>query len=717
MALRPLDLVPGALADQGLLARLWGRWSARSSLGAWLAARLLEEEERWFLWLPVCVGLGIALYFALPVEPPVWPGIVCLLLLLAASAYRRRVDPERWSLLGMPAWFAVGAIVLGFAVAPIRTQLVAAPALERRGAYEFEATVLLVEDRERGQRLTLGQPVIDGLEPGAVPAQVRVSMPTDEPVFAPGDRIRLRAMLMPPSAPVEPHGFDFARHAYFMQLGAVGYAWHAPELVARADTRSWPLAVSALRQRIANEIAHAAPGAAGAIAVALLTGLRGALPDHIWDDWAVAGIIHLLSISGLHMALVAGTVFFAVRIALALAPPLALRLPAKKLAALLALIGAFGYLLISGASVPAVRSFIMTALMLLAVMVDRNPFSMRLVAFAALVLLLLQPENLIGASFQMSFAAVVALIAVYETGAAKRPPGAHGLDWRLIMYVAGCALTTVVASAATTPFSIYHFSRFSTYGVVANLIAVPLSGIWIMPLGMLGILLIPFGLADFCFVLMAQGIEIIIAVAAFVADLPGASLAVQRPPLSALLLTVLGGLWLCLWRTAWRRLGLLGVAAGLLLMLLDEPPDLLIDARGQIIAVRLDDGRLALSPWERDGWITDGWLQSAGQEEAAPWPGDGEGRAGPLACDDYGCVVARSGQIVALARRPEALLDDCRRADLVVSYPRIEHCRNGTPLIGPDALRRSGGLAIWIEDDDLETLTVQEVRGERPWTR
>jgi competence protein ComEC len=317
----------------------------------------------------------------------------------------------------------------------------------------------------------------------------------------------------------------------------------------------------------------------------------------------------------------------------------------------------------------------------------------------------------------MSFAAVVALIAVYETGAAKRPPGARGLDWRLIIYVAGCALTTVVASAATTPFSIYHFSRFSTYGVVANLVAVPLSAIWIMPLGMLGILLIPFGLADLCFMLMAQGIEIIIAVAAFVADLPGASLAVQRPPLSALLLTVLGGLWLCLWRTAWRRLGLLGVAAGLLLMLLDEPPDMLVDARGQIVGVRLDDGRLALSPWERDDWITDGWLQSAGQAQAAPWPGEGEGGAGPLACDDYGCVVARSEQIVALARRPEALLDDCRRADLVVSYPRIEHCRNGTPLIGPEALRRSGGLAIWIEDDGVRTLTVQDVRGERPWAR
>jgi competence protein ComEC len=469
-----------------------------------------------------------------------------------------------------------------------------------------------------------------------------------------------------------------------------------------------------LRQSIASEITHAAPGAAGAVAVALLTGLRGALPQHIWDEWAVAGIIHLLSISGLHMALVAGTVFFAVRIALALAPPLALRLPAKKLAALLALVGAFGYLLISGASVPAVRSFIMTAIMLLAVMVDRNPFSMRLVAFAALALLLLQPESLVGASFQMSFAAVVALIAVYETGAAKRRSG--GLDGRLLLYVAGCALTTVVASAATTPFSIYHFSRFSTYGIVANLIAVPLSAIWIMPLGMLGLLLIPFGLADICFVLMAQGIEIIIAVAAFVAELPGAALDVAQPPLLALLATVAGGLWLCLWRTPWRRLGLLGIALGGGLMLLARPPDVLVDARGQIVAVRLADGQLAISPWKRDSWITDSWLRSAGQVQAAPWPPDG-GDDEDLRCDALGCIVSLGGQRIALVRRPEALEDDCALVDLVISYPRIEHCPNGTPLIGPEALWRSGGLALWAGRGGIETLSVREVSGERPWVR
>ena len=317
----------------------------------------------------------------------------------------------------------------------------------------------------------LGRPLLEGIEAALTPAQVRVSVRTAEPFFAPGRPGPAARAADAALGPVEPHGFDFARQAYFMQLGAVGYGLARRSWSPAPSRRGWSLAVAALRQSIADEITAAAPGTAGAIGVALLTGLRGALPDQIWDEWAIAGIAHLLSISGLHLAMVAGTLFFVVRVALALAPPLALRLPTKKVAAALALLGAFGYLLISGASVPTERSFIMTALMLLAVMLDRNPFSMRLVAFAALVVLLLQPESLLGASFQMSFGAVLALIAVYESGLARHPAGAHGLDRRLVLYVAGLALTTLVASAATTPFSIYHFSRLPTYGIAANLIA------------------------------------------------------------------------------------------------------------------------------------------------------------------------------------------------------------------------------------------------------
>lgn len=702
-----LDLVGG-------VARRWAVWP---SLWAWLAGNLLAERERWFLWLPIGLGAGIAVYFALPVEPPVWLGAAGFLLastVLLWAWWRLPVE----TLSGyLPGLLGLLVLLLGFTVASLRTQLVEAPVLERRGAYELEATVLLVEDRTRGQRLLLGAATVAGLERHATPAQIRVSTRSAAPAFEPGDRVRVRALLMPPSPPVEPGGFDFARQAYFQRLGAVGYALSAPQLLFRAEQRGWALGIAALRQSIAERITVAVPGAAGAIGVALLTGLRGALPDQIWDEWAIAGIAHLLSISGLHLALVAGTVFFTVRIALALVPPLALRMPTKKLAALVALFGAFGYLLISGAPVPTQRAFAMTALGLVAIMADRNPFSMRLVAWAAIVVLLLQPESLLGASFQMSFGAVVALIAVYETGVARRPGDAGGLDWRLLMYVAGIALTTLVASAATTPFSIYHFSRFPTYGIVTNLLAVPLTGIWIMPLGMLGLLLMPAGLEGPCFVLMGHGIEVIIAAAAFVAELPGAALAVPRPPLAALVVTALGGLWLCLWRAPWRRLGLIGIALGVLLMPLNRPPDLLVDARGEIVAVRLGDGSLALSPWKRDRWITDNWLQSAGQDRPADWPAPGQGAAGDFACDALGCILTRAGQVVALPRRPEAIEEDCRAADLVVSYPRVEWCPGGTPLIGPRALRRGGGLAIRLERSGIDVHTVREARGQRPWSR
>jgi competence protein ComEC len=716
MAQRYPGFAPAALGPHGALARIWARWLAGASSVGWVWSRLLEERERWFLWLLVGVGLGIGLYFGLPHEPPVWLGPALVVPLALASVRLGRSPAGDEPSLAKPALIGLTAIVLGLTVASIRTQLVGAPVLERRGAYLVEGRVLLVEDQLRGERLLLGDLAVEGLAAEHTPARVRVSVRTSDITVRPGDRVQLRAILMPPSAPSEPHGFDFARQAYFAQLGAVGFALGKLERVRGAESSDWDLGLARLRQEIAGRIRAAVPGAAGGVAMALLTGLRGAIPDPVWRNMQIAGIAHLLAISGLHLGLVAGTLFFAVRVALALAPPLALRLPGKKIAAALALLGALAYLLLTGATVPTQRAFVMTALMLLAVMVDRNPFSMRLVAWAALVVLLSQPESLLGASFQMSFAAVVALIATYETGIARRGR-ATGLDGRLALYVGGVALTTIVASLATAPLTIYHFGRLATYGVAANLIAVPLTAFWIMPVGLLGLLLLPLGLDGPCFVLMGHGIELMLALAATIANWPGAAVYLARPPTAALTVTLLGGLWLCLWRTGWRRLGLLGVALGGLLMLLERPPDLLIDGRGELVAVRLEDGRLALSPWQRDRWITDGWLRSAGQASAAPWPTNGAVLDEALRCDGLGCVVSRGGRRIALSRRPEALEADCARADLVISYPRIERCPNSAPLIGPRALRDAGGLALWVSRSGIETLSVREVRGDRPWTR
>lgn len=694
-----------------------------------LSKAIEAERERWILWLPVGFGLGIALYFALPTEPSPFaaPLVLPPLILGAVLAWRQAKAVGRPGPTALLSAFSI-LMILGLAAAQWRTHRVEAPTLERRGAYHIEGEVRLVEARVKGDRLVLGNLSIEDLSSKAIPARVRFSRRKAEPPLVPGDRIRVRAMLMPPSPPSEPHGFDFARRAFFQQLGAVGYSLGSVEITDHAT--GWDIAQSlaTFRQHLAARISAVVPGAAGAVATALLTGLRGTIPDHVWQDMQAAGMAHLLAISGLHLGLVAGTIFFAARIIMALIPPLALRWPTKKLAAGIALITAFIYLLMTGGTVPTQRAFIMTAMMLLAVMVDRNPFSMRLVGFAALIVLLTQPESLFGASFQMSFAAVIALIAVYETGIGRPPAGAAGLDWRLFMYVAGVVLTTIIASVATAPLAIYHFGRLPTFSILANVVAVPLTAFWIMPAGMLGMILLPFGLGDWCLVFMGTGVELMLAVAAWTADIPGAVVPVPRPPRATLVLVLLGGLWLALWRTGWRRLGLLPVLLGILLAAVHRQPDMLIDARGMLVAVRQGDEGLALSPWKKDSWVTKGWLRGAGQAGPAPWTKEGQAgpaprtkvdqvRARTLRCDPLGCIYRRDGKQIAITRKADALPEDCARNDLVISYPRIEACPNDTPLIGPKELRASGGLALWIDPDHIRRKSVADVRGNRPWTR
>lgn len=688
-------------------------------------AAVLQERERWILWLPVAFGLGIAVYFALPSEPPAWL-VPVILLIIALPAFKlcRHVQAAKGKaargkgpILGAASALGLMALLLGLGIAQLRTHQVEAPVLERRGAYQVEGEILLVEPRIKGERLLVGKLRIDDLPDERTPLLVRFTRRGETPPLRPGDRIEARVMLMPPSAPSEPHGFDFARRAYFERLGAVGYSLKQPVVLSKAEGWSLAQTLASLRQHLAAEIKAAIGGPSGAVATALITGLRGGIPDNVWRDMQAAGMAHLLAISGLHLGLVAGTVFFACRIMLALIPPLALRWPTKKIAAGVALLLAFVYLMLTGATVPTQRAFIMTALMLVAVMVDRNPFSMRLVAWSALLVLASQPESLLGASFQMSFAAVIALIAVYETGVGRMPEGAGGLDWRLLMYVAGVVLTTVIASTATAPLGIYHFGRLPTFSILANVLAVPLTAFWIMPLGLLGMLLLPFGLENWCLVLMGFGIDMMLDIAAWTAAVPGAVIGVPRPPLSSLVLVLLGGLWLALWKTEWRRLGLLPIVIGLVLAAIHRQPDLLIDARGLLVAARIEDGRLALSPWKKDSWVTKGWLRGAGQEEAAPWPEEGEFGSDSLRCDALGCIYQRAGHRVALVRNAEGLPEDCARNDLVIGYPWIETCRNGTPLIGPDELRATGGLAFWFEPGRIRRLSVREVLGDRPWVR
>ena len=381
---------------------------------AWIARNLEAEQERWFLWLPVMFGTGIALYFLLPVEPG--------LLAATLPAVAALVVHLTFGRSGLPALAtaALLAAALGMAAGKLRTEATRAPVIERQmGPIDIYGFVELVEPRpSKGQRLTIRVAALEKHEPHAWPYRVRVRTMSETRALEPGDAVRLKATLSPPPGPTLPGDYDFARAAWFQALGAVGYATSPPEIVAELSEPPLSLRASAaiarVRQAIGRRVVEALPGQTGAIANALITGERGGISEATNQAFRDFGLFHILSISGLHMVIMAGAVFYCIRLALAALPPIALRYPIKKWAAAGAMIGAFGYLMISGAAFATVRSYIMISIMFLAVMLDRPALALRNVALAALAILIVWPESLFDPGFQMSFAAAVALVSAYE---------------------------------------------------------------------------------------------------------------------------------------------------------------------------------------------------------------------------------------------------------------------------------------------------------------
>lgn len=668
--------------------------------------RLLAERERWPLWLPVFLGLGIAAYFSLPVEPPLWLGLALSVLVVVP-----------WVVLRRRAWTAIIALpllvlTLGFAIGQWRTVLVQAPVLERpSGKVLVSGVVAEVEAvADGGQRVTLEQLQVN-LD-GPLPTKARLRLKQAEPVPV-GAEIRLWANLMPPSQPVAPGAFDFARHAWFLGLGAVGSGLSEVEILTPPGQGYW---LNRLRHQVTLRVTEAIPGAAGGVAAALITGETAGIPRQVMDQYRDSGLAHLLSISGLHMSLLAGMAFFILRGGLALVPRVALNHPIKKWAALAAMILTFLYMLLAGAPVPAQRAFLMTGIVLLAVLLDRSALSMRLVAWAAVLVLVLAPEALTGPSFQMSFAAVAALIATYEV-VAKPMAGwsvSHSRPHhRLLLYLAGVVLSTLVAGSSTALYGAYHFNRFAVWSVLANLLAVPITGVAVMPFAMLSLLLMPLGLEHLALVPMGWAVTLVNMVAAWVAALPGA--AITLPPLApwGMACFTLGGLWLLIWRGSWRLWGLGPMVLGLSGFFLAHPPDLLVDGRGYAFGLRMEDGSLLVSRGGRI--IKESWDRRAGPLATERWPKQGRSQDGTLSCDPLGCIWRRDGMVVALIQNEAGIAAACASAQVVVSaVPVRDACRGPRLVIDRIDLWRRGAHALWL--DDLKTLSVAKWQGKRPWS-
>ncbi len=692
--------------------------SPRALLLAALANSLEAESDRWSLWIPVLFGAGIVFYFALPDEPGAASTVA---LVVAATGLAVTVRGLR---LGLVVGGAALALCLGFATAKLRTENVRAPVLatEMRGI-DVAGWVELYELRDKGRaRITLRVIALGELPPEAIPYRVRVSLGAASGRVETGEAIRIRATLQPPPEPIIPTGFDFARSAWFDRLGAIGYATGKPHLLADADDPPWDLAlwlpIDRLRAAINARIRASLPGERGEVAAALITGERAGISKEDNQAMRDSGLFHILSISGLHMVIMAGTVFWVARALLALFPSITLRFPIRKWAAVIALAAALFYLLISGAAVPTVRSWIMMSIVLIAVMLDRPAITMRNVALAALAILIFSPESLFDPSFEMSFAAVVGLVAMYEwlSGRNRETLRDASPVWRSLhrggILVAGAAATTLVAGTAIAPFALYHFHRMTHFGLVANLLAAPLVSILIMPMAVLSLAAMPFGLEFWPLQVMGIGIELMVATGEWVASWPGAVSILPQISGLALVLIVLGGLWLCLWRTRARALGLVIVACGIALTPHNERPDVLIDRDGGTAALRSNAGSLVFPQATAASYSAENWLLADGDERDVKAATD----ENVFRCDTLGCIGVVKGKTVAFIRHPGALEEDCRIADIVIAPFTIgTKCRAARVIVDRRMLKAEGAHALYIEGLSIRTETVREARGRRPW--
>ena len=674
----------------------------------WINPAHAIEAQRGYLfaWAPVAMAIGIGLYFGLRFEPDgAFYGYLAVI-------FAALVLVGRWVRPGWRPVFTAACLgLVGFGAAGARAHLVAEPVLGYRYYGAIEGRIVVIDRSGSDKvRLTLDQVVLERMSPARTPARVRVSLHGQQGFITPkpGLRVMTTGHLSPPQGPVEPGGFDFRRMAWFRGLGAVGYTRSPVLIAAPAELGSAGLLVHRTRMAISTAVQKAMPGETGAFAAAIMTGDRSGMGKDTLAALRGSNLAHLLAISGLHMGLLTGFIFAAMRYALVAIPWVGLRLPVKKTAAVVSLAVGWFYYLLSGGNVATERAFIMVSVMFVAVLFDRRAITLRAVAIAAIIVLSLRPETLTEPGFQMSFAATTALVAVFgwlRDWRGWRPP-------RMLRPVLAVVISSAVAGIATAPVAAAHFNRVADYGLVANLLSVPLMGSIVMPAAVLSAILAPFGLAWIGLAIMGPAIAWILGVAHWVANMDGAITPVIAPQGVVIPVLALGILWLILWRGRWRFAGVIPAITAFAIWSQAERPPVLISASGALMGVMTDQGR-ALSKPRGDGFTALSWLENDGDAVAQDVASERPGltRAKDTLRIDLGgqSIVHLSGRSVETR-----IADACKTASLVVVAKKIDTAQ---PCLVFDALklRKIGSVAIYSDQGSLRMEAAQDRIGKRLW--
>ena len=703
-----LRLAAPLLAGRPFL--LWLR--AEQALTRWIEA----ERGRFLPWLAVFMAAGIVLFFARPAEPSAWlgPAFVALVLPLVAIGWRLQ--------FARAATACLLALALGFAAASLRTHAMPPIADLPRGAVAILGTIVAVEPLPAGRRIILGDVTLDGGAGMARALRVRLR-DTDSQPLVPGDRLAVRALVRPPFAPAYPGAWDQRRDEYFQRLAGGGFALGAAHRVAHAQQSGIAQRWQRFREAVAARIAAAVPGPPGAVAATLLTGISTAIPPAVRTNFATAGLAHILAVAGLHIGIVMSTVFAATRFALVQWEWAALRWPVKQVAGVTALaVGAF-YMAITGMHLPIIRSFVMACLVTLGLLLGRRAISMRSLGFAATVLMLTQPEAVDGVSFQMSFAAVMVLVAGYEVLHALRiasfSHSAGLLGWlrRDLLLV---ATTSLLAAAATAPFVAYHFGQVQIYSVLANMLAVPLATFWVLPLGLAGLLLMPLHLGFVALIPMGWGCALIIGIARIAAGLPAATISVPPESLAGLCIASLGLIWLCLWRSPARLAGLAPLVFGVVVMpCFVRVPDILVSPDLRTIAVR-EPSVVYLLQTGHDDFTLGEWRRFFADRPVVVLPDEaGTLAGGEVSCSLLGCVLPGRGTGAVLLWRGYGPPANCRGIGVVVATGYLDTMQSpgcdGVARVDRDRVRSGQAIAIRLGPQGPKIEADRDGRGLWPW--
>ena len=694
-------------------------------LRAWLGEEVAAQTLRWRLWAPVAFGAGAAVYFALRIEPGLWPLLLGAVVAFAAwIAARRRGWARRltWPLL------MLACVAGGLAAAKVRTEMVAAPiAPAMSEPTVIEAWVVDVDSPgQRGARIVIAPVWVRGLTPDQTPVRLRATVRGEPP--RPGEAIRLFGILNPPPAPASPGAYDFGRNAFFQGMGGVAFALGETR---RADLAPPPwrlllaMAVNGARYALAERIVARLGERTGGIAAAMTTSHETWISQEDMDVMRDSGLAHILSVSGLHMAIVGGFVFFAVRLGVAAWPWLALRVHGKKVAAMAGLTAVGVYLVVSGAPPPAERAAITASIAFLAILLDRQAVTMHGLAVAAFIVLAIQPEAIVTPGFQMSFAATAALVALVE--AWPKRTREISAPWPILAiqrfggWLTAAVAASVVAGLATGPFAMQHFNRTAMYGLLANLGTSPVADFILMPALAIGAALEPLGLGGPFLAVAGWGVDLMLAIGTWTAGLPGAVRTVASAPDYVLPIAFLGVLFVCLWQGRLRWLGL-PLAAAVLVWPRAPTPDLWIGDGGTNAAFHREKEAVVVRPGVRE-FAVDLWSRRRGltmtDRPETGW-----------ACERFSCrpeaeqvgpVAIWWGRKAPSQDQMEAL---CRTAPVVsvravvTSIPRA--CQDRLLLDGID-FARGGAVELWrvspSETGQWRAVWTADVRGDRPWAR